>query len=114
MNLTTVTTPHRVYAVVTLADEDTPGGPGDLSHRLRAAFAEGVDTLLVDLSGLQRLSSDTVSALLRARREAAARGGRVVLRTPNRRSAALIARTELGRVFEVDTDPVRPSPWRHP
>lgn len=113
MTQMTVTTRRPSYAVITL-DDDGKVTPADLPSSLRAVFLDGINTLLVDVSRLQRFSSDTVAALLYARREATARGGRVVLHAPNRRSAALVARSELGRLFEVDTTSTHPSPWRHP
>lgn len=109
------TGPQRTYVVVTPDQPSTGPGPsaGDLAGRVRRLFAEGVRTVLVDLSDVQRLSSDIVAALLQARREARSHGGRVVLHAPNRRSASLVSRSELGGLFEVDVAAVRPSPWRH-
>ncbi len=109
-----VTGPHRTYVVVA-PDDHHGAGPaeGDLTRRLRRLFAEGTRTVLVDLSRVQRLSSDTVAELLWARREARSRGGRVILHAPDRRSASMVSRSELGRLFEVDVAAFRPSPWRH-
>lgn len=114
MTQMTVSGHQRSYVTVALDDESTPSQPtGDLMSRLRPLFNEGLTTVLVDISRAHRLSSDTVAALLWARREASARGGRVVLHAPNRRSAALVSRSVLGGLFEVD-DTATPSLWRHP
>ncbi|MGH8893134.1 MAG: STAS domain-containing protein [Actinomycetes bacterium] len=111
----TVTGLRPTYVAVALDDETPPGeGARDLTAQLRQLFTEGASTVLVDMSRVRRLSSDIVAALLWARREARSRGGRVVLHAPNRRSASLLARSELGRLFEVDLAATAPSPWRHP
>lgn len=115
MTQMTVTGQQRTYAVVTLDDQAAaPPSDGDLTSRVRRLFAEGVSTVLVDISLMQRLSSDTVAALLWARREARSRGGRVILHASNKRSAGLVTRSELGRLFEVDVAALPASPWRHP
>lgn len=111
----TVSGRQRTCVVVALDDRvaSTPSD-GDLTARIRQLFSEGVSTVVLDISRVQRLCSDDVSALLWARREARARGGRVVLHASNKRSAALVTRSELGRLFEVDVAALPPSPWRHP
>jgi anti-anti-sigma regulatory factor len=114
MTQMTVSGHQRTYVTVALDDEQNSSQSAqDLISRLRALFKDGLTTVLVDISRAHRLSSDTVAALLGARREAAARGGRVVLHAPNRRSAALVSRSVLGGLFEVD-DTATPSLWRHP
>lgn len=114
MTQMTVSGNQRTYVTVTLDDESTASrATENLTSRLRELFKEGLTTVLVDISRAQRLSSDTVAALLWARREAAARGGRIVLHAPNRRSAALVSRSVLGGLFEVD-ETATPSLWRHP
>jgi anti-anti-sigma factor len=87
---------------------------GDLRSRLREVVDKGDATILVDVTGLERLSSRAVADLLWARRECTARGGRVVLWAPTRASQVMLRRTELGRIFEVATAPTPVSPWRHP
>lgn len=101
------------YAVVSLDDLGV-----DRAAHLRSGLSELLTDetriLLVDVSGVQRLSSDIVSALLWVRRQAVMRGGRVVLRAPTRRSATMLARSELSRLFDVDLALTPTSPWRHP
>jgi anti-anti-sigma regulatory factor len=84
-----------------------------LAAHLCGLMTGGVTTVTVDVSGLQSLSSDVVSALLSARREAAARGCRLVLLAPTPASAALISRSPLGSVVDVATSRAVTPPWRH-
>ena len=74
----------------------------------------GGRTVVVDVTGLHGLSTDVVSALLVARREAARRGSRLVLRAGDARSLALLRRSALDRVFTVVRDGEPRSMWRHP
>ena len=71
-------------------------------------------TVVVDVTELHGLSTDVVSALLGARREATARGSRLVLRASDARSRALLRRSALDRVFTVIRDSEPGSLWRHP
>jgi ABC-type transporter Mla MlaB component len=106
---------HRSsYVVVALDDSGLLDGSGDLRSRLREVLGDGAATVLVDVSRLERLTSEDVAALLWARRECQARGGRVVLCAANRRSQAMLARAELTRLFDIDTAQTPASPWRHP
>jgi anti-anti-sigma factor len=76
---------------------------------LRAALVQvlrsGVPVLLVDLNRAGRLSSTTVTALLWAQRRCRSVGGAVVLRGADRRSARLLERSGLSRVFETRHQP---------
>lgn len=57
--------------------------------------------LLVDISGLQRLSSPTLAALLRAQRVCRGRGGGVVLRGANNRCLDVLTGTGLLDLFGI-------------
>lgn len=84
-----------------------------LAERL-CELLTGGRTVVVDVTGLQVLSADVVSALLGARREATLRGSRLVLRAGDSRSQALLRRNALDRVFAVVRDGEPRSMWRHP
>jgi anti-anti-sigma factor len=74
----------------------------DLRWRTEELLAEPHPHLVVDISGLTRLSSATLAALLWAQRYCRARGGAVRLTGPNRRNRELLARTGLAELFCVD------------
>lgn len=94
--------------VVALADETLLEGLADLRWGLRGLLTHGVSTLVVDVAGVERLSSATVAALLRAKRHCRARGGGVVVRGASRRSLDVLHRTGLARVFDIQAAPARP------
>lgn len=104
------TTMHReVHAaneirdvVVQLDDESLPTGLTELRQVVRHAFLDGTTCVIVDISGLQRLTSGTVAALLWAKRHCQQRGGTVVLRAPGESSLGLLRRTGLGDVLHVE------------
>jgi anti-anti-sigma regulatory factor len=98
--------PARVHEVtVHLDDRLLAGGLADVRWTLLGALHAGACSLLVDLSGAQRLPDAVVAVLLSAHRICRARGGAVVLRGVDPRTAALLRRTGLERVLV--TEPVR-------
>jgi hypothetical protein len=102
------------YALVSLRP---PGGwhaSTDLRSRLRQLLHDGVQTLVVDVSAVEELTDAETAALLWATGEAAARGGRLVLRTPTRDSADMVARSDLAGAVEVDSATTSTALWRHP
>ncbi|HEX7189561.1 MAG TPA: STAS domain-containing protein [Actinomycetes bacterium] len=99
---------------VTLDDSTLTQAPAGLfSTRLCALLDDEAGTLVIDLSGVQGLSSDLMAALLSVRREATARSCRVVLRATSRRSIALLRQSSLGGLFDVTTTDLPGSVWRH-
>jgi anti-anti-sigma factor len=66
-----------------------------------AAVRAGARTLVFDVSRTDRLSSPTVTALLRAQHHCRARGGAVVLLAPSRRLCRMLRDTGLARFFEL-------------
>jgi len=92
------------HDVVIVLDERTlPAGLSRLRCVVRDAFLEGGARVVVDVSGLQRLSSGTVAALLWANRHCHQRGGLVVLRSPSESNLDLLRRTGLADVLQVET-----------
>lgn len=87
--------------VIVLHDDALPSGLTRLRQVVRDAFLDGGARVVVDVAGLQRLSSATVAALLWANRHCAQRGGVVVLRAPSESSLGLLRRTGLGDVLQV-------------
>jgi anti-anti-sigma regulatory factor len=93
--------------VVTLDDSALLRGLGDLTWRLGDILGAGRSNLVVEISGLERLSSATLAALLRAQRICRARGGRVVVRGANRRCREVLARTGLSGFFDLEPSAAR-------
>jgi anti-anti-sigma factor len=89
---------------VTIRLDDTlfADGLADLRWLLRDALLGGARRLVVDLGGVQHLSSTAVAGLLSAHRICRARGGTVVLRGANRRTRDLLHRTGLEHVLRLD------------
>lgn len=89
LTTTTLTTPRRGLAVVTLC------GELDLAalERLRAIFARasGCAEVVVDASGVDFIDCCALRPLLEAARAAAATGGRLVLREPSPSVVRLVA-----------------------
>ncbi len=114
MTQMTVAGSDRTTTTVTLTDDSLTRTPAAaLSARLCDLLSDGGRTVVVDVTALNSLSADVVSALLGARREATARGSRVVLRAGTARSRALLRRCTLDRVFTVVRDGDPGSMWRH-
>lgn len=102
------------YAVVALDDTTARLPAVDQGATLCRALVGGVTTVVVDVSGLSQLSSETVTALLQLRRQASTLGGRVVLQAAAGRRAAMLTRSPLAGLFEVTTTAAPRAPWRHP
>ncbi|MBN1095237.1 STAS domain-containing protein [Blastococcus sp. TML/C7B] len=90
---------------VTIHLDDTlfTDGLADVRWLLHDALLAGARRLVVDLSGVQHLSSTAVASFLWAHRICRARGGTVVLRGANRRTLDLLRRTGLWRVLRLET-----------
>jgi anti-anti-sigma factor len=74
-------------------------GLADVRWLLLGTLHAGARSLVVDLSGVQRLPDAVVGVLLWAHRTCRARGGAVVLCGADRRTADLLRRTGLWRVL---------------
>jgi anti-anti-sigma factor len=88
-------------AVVPLSDQTLRDGIHDLRWRLEEMLADGPSALIVDVSGLSRLSSPTIAALLWAKRRCTARGVRVTLSHPDQAMVGLLHRAGLDDVLEI-------------
>jgi anti-anti-sigma factor len=106
------TTGYDGVAVVTLDEQLLLRGLADLTWRLGDLLGGGGNRLVVDISGLERLSSATLAALLRAQRTCRARGGRVVVRGANRRCCEVLARTGLSGFFDIEPAGRTSGRWR--
>ena len=89
---------------IRLTDDLLADGLADVRWLLHDALLAGARRLVVDLSEVEQLSSTAVASLLFAHRTCRARGGAVVLRSPNPRTLDLLHRTGLERVLQLDTD----------
>lgn len=97
-----VASPEAREVLVVLDDPTLLRGLGDLRWRLDHLLVGHPPVLVVDISALSRLSSATLAALLWAHRTCRRRGGRVLLRGPNKRCHDLLTRTGLLDLFAVD------------
>jgi anti-anti-sigma factor len=93
--------------VVVLAEESLLHGLSQIKGCLSDTTGGGTEVLVLDLTDLDRLSSTTLAAMLWARRTCSARGGRVVVRGPNRRCRDVLTRTGLASLFDIR--PARPA-----
>ena len=87
------------------------GAPADVCRLLNDALLAGARCVVVDLSRARLLSSSAVASLLGAHRACRARGGVLVLRGANRRTADLLNRTGLCRVIQLEPDRGSPALW---
>ena len=97
-------------AVVVLREASVRRGVGTLRRDLASTLDSGVSTVVIDVSGVQDLSSVVVGLLLRVKRCCRARGGRVVLRGLNRVDLHVMHRTGLSSLFEIETPAPAPAP----
>ena len=103
--MTMAPAPSRADVVtIHLDDELFADGLADVRWLVLGTLHAGACSLVVDLSRLQRLPDAAVAVLLWAHRICRARGGAVVLRGVDPRTAALLRRTGLERVLV--TEPV--------
>jgi len=94
---------HADEATIHLDDSLFADGLADVRWLLHDALLAGARRLVVDLTGVQHLSSTAVASFLWAHRICRARGGTVVLRGANRRTLDLLRRTGLWRVLQLET-----------
>jgi anti-anti-sigma factor len=88
--------------VVRLHETTLPSGLVELRSAVVVVVRSGARLLVVDVSGLDQLSSPTVTALLWARRRCRVQGSAVVLRGAGRRLLRLLRRTGLADVFDLE------------
>ena len=104
--MTMAPAPARAHEVTIHLDDDLlAGGLADVRWALLGTLHAGARSLVVDLSRVQHLPDAVVAVLLSAHRICRARGGAVVLRGVDPRTAALLRRTGLERVLVPE--PVR-------
>jgi anti-anti-sigma factor len=109
----TQTSVYDVADVALILDDDTLlKGLSELRWHLDGLLADRSPVLVVEISGLSRLSSATLAALLWAQRGCRGRGGRVVLRGPTKRCRDVLVRTGLVDLFSVETSQAVPIPAR--
>ncbi|NLT56544.1 MAG: STAS domain-containing protein [Actinomycetales bacterium] len=88
--------------VVPLSDAMLRDGVADLRWRLRELVLSGARIIVVDIGSAGVLSSSAVAAMLSAHRACRARGGRLVIHNPDRRTLDLLRRTGLWRVLRQE------------
>ncbi|MFP1677306.1 STAS domain-containing protein [Alloalcanivorax sp. C16-2] len=65
---------------------------------------DGVENIIVDLSGVRYMDSSGLSILVSLHKKAREQGGRVVLVSPNDGVRALIELTSLNQLFDIYAD----------
>jgi anti-anti-sigma factor len=88
--------------VIALDEALLSDGLADARWMLHDALLSGARTIVVDLSGVERLSSPALASFLWAHRICRARGGGVVLRGADRRTRDVLYRTGLWRVLRLE------------
>ncbi len=88
---------------VALGDPPLVQGLGDLRWQLSGLLGGGTNTVVIDVSGVDRLSSACVATLLGVKRTCHARRIRVVLADPSERTREVLTRTGLASVFEIES-----------
>ncbi len=77
-----------------------------LDELVTGLLAEHAPLLLVlDLSGIEFVDANGISALLRARSALAAGRGHLTLRRPSRRTRLILAAAQVIDAFEIDDEP---------
>jgi anti-anti-sigma factor len=92
---------------VQLTDALLAEGVADVRWMLHDALLAGARRVVVDLAGVEHLTSPAVASFLTAHRTCRTRGGGVVLRGANRRTMELLHRTGLWRVLHTETAEAR-------
>lgn len=90
--------------VVALDEALVRNGLADARWLLHDALLAGARHIVVDLTGVERLSSPALASFLWAHRICRARGGGVVLRGADRRTRDVLHRTGLWRVLRLEPD----------
>ncbi len=85
----------RAEMVLALDDEGLLAGLSTLHPALRTHLVQGGTSAVVDVSGLTRMSSSTLAALLLAKRRCRARGAALVVRGAGSGVADLLHRAGL-------------------
>ena len=88
---------------VAMSDPLRASGLDDLQWQLTGLLGGGTNTLVIDVSGVVRLSSACVATLLGVKRTCRARRVRVVLSGPPNRTLEVLTRTGLASVFEIES-----------
>ncbi len=88
---------------VALGDPLLTSGLDDLQWQLAGLLGGGTNTLVIDVSRVDRLSSACVATLLGVKRTCQARRIRVILADPPNRTREVLHRTGLASVFEIES-----------
>ncbi len=91
--------------VVALDEALLADGLADARWLLHEALLGGARRIVVDLGGVASLASPALASFLWAHRACRARGGGLVLRGADRRTADMLRRTGLWRVLQVQPGP---------
>jgi anti-anti-sigma regulatory factor len=97
-----MTTALADEVTIHLDDALLADGLADVRWLLLGTLHAGARSLVVDLSGVQRLPDAVVAVLLWAHRICRVRGGAVVLRGADGRTEEMLRRTGLWRVMALE------------
>ena len=95
----TISSDHRVE--LRLVGELDVGTAAPLRQALRRASEDGVDTVIVDLSGLKFIDSTGLHELVVVHKRQQARGGEVVLQAPTAQTRRVLEIVGLDRLFTI-------------
>ena len=73
-----------------------------LTHGIEQASGEGLETLIIDLSGIEYMSSRGLRVLTMAKQEGLASGVSIRLAAPNEVMSEILAISRYDRLFNVD------------
>ncbi|MFC0623310.1 STAS domain-containing protein [Kribbella deserti] len=88
-------------AIISLSDGLLADGLSALRQSIRDLVMSGVAVVVIDVSDARQIDSTLLGVLLDTHRICRQRGGGVVVRHADRRTADLLHRTGLDRVFDV-------------
>jgi anti-sigma B factor antagonist len=95
---------YKRAAVITISGRVDSSNAAEFDAALKNALAEGHHNLVIELSGVNYMSSAGLRAIVAAHRESRKKGGDVCLAAPSERVAEVLSLAGLHSVFTVYPD----------
>jgi anti-sigma B factor antagonist len=95
---------YKRAAVITVSGRVDSSNAAEFDAALKNALAEGHHNLVIELSGVNYMSSAGLRAIVAAHRESHKKGGDVCLASPSERVAEVLSLAGLQSVFTVYPD----------